>query len=293
MLNITTESTEQERLIHEIRRGVSHALAEDLGYLPIAQGDITASLIPSSQQATATVITREDCVVCGTAWVDEVFAQLSDQVVINWLVSDSDAVIANTVLCEISGPAAILLTGERTALNFLQTLSGTATTTARYVALLAGSKTRLLDTRKTLPGMRLAQKYAVACGGGKNHRMGLYDAFLIKENHIAAAGGIGKAVATARQNFPGKPVEVEVEDLTELEQALSAGADIIMLDNFPLADINRAVAINQGRAKLEVSGNVTAEALRALAATNVDYISSGALTKHVQAIDLSMRLRAR
>lgn len=293
MLNITTESTEQERLIHEIRRGVSHALAEDLGYLPIAQGDITASLIPSSQQATATVITREDCVVCGTAWVDEVFAQLSDQVVINWLVSDSDAVIANTVLCEISGPAAILLTGERTALNFLQTLSGTATTTARYVALLAGSKTRLLDTRKTLPGMRLAQKYAVACGGGKNHRMGLYDAFLIKENHIAAAGGIGKAVATARQNFPGKPVEVEVEDLTELEQALSAGADIIMLDNFPLADINRAVAINQGRAKLEVSGNVTAEALRTLAATNVDYISSGALTKHVQAIDLSMRLRAR
>lgn len=293
MLNITTETTEQERLVHEIRRGVSHALAEDLGYLPIAQGDITASLIPASQQATATVITREDCVVCGTAWVNEVFAQLSTEVVINWLVSDGDAITANTVLCEISGPAAILLTGERTALNFLQTLSGTATTTARYVALLAGSNTRLLDTRKTLPGMRLAQKYAVACGGGKNHRMGLYDAFLIKENHIAAAGGISKAVATARQNFPGKPVEVEVEDLTELEQALNAGADIIMLDNFPLADISSAVALNQGRAKLEVSGNVTAESLRALAATNVDYISSGALTKHIQAIDLSMRLRAR
>jgi len=293
MLNITTETTEQERLVHEIRRGVSHALAEDLGYLPIAQGDITASLIPASQQATATVITREDCVVCGTAWVNEVFAQLSTEVVINWLVSDGDTITANTVLCEISGPAAILLTGERTALNFLQTLSGTATTTARYVALLAGSNTRLLDTRKTLPGMRLAQKYAVACGGGKNHRMGLYDAFLIKENHIAAAGGIGKAVATARQNFPGKPVEVEVEDLTELEQALNAGADIIMLDNFPLADISSAVALNQGRAKLEVSGNVTAESLRSLAATNVDYISSGALTKHIQAIDLSMRLRAR
>lgn len=293
MHNITIESTQQERLLHEIRRGVSQALAEDLGYLPVAQGDITASLIPASQQATATVITREDCVVCGTAWVDEVFAQLSDQVVINWLVHDGDKVTANTVLCEISGPAAILLTGERTALNFLQTLSGTATTTARYVALLAGSKTRLLDTRKTLPGLRLAQKYAVACGGGKNHRMGLYDAFLIKENHIAAAGGIASAVQTARQNFPGKPVEVEVEDLTELEQALSAGADIIMLDNFPLADINRAVSINQNRAKLEVSGNVTAESLRALAATNVDYISSGALTKNVQAIDLSMRLRAR
>ncbi len=279
--------------MQEIRRGVSHALAEDLGYLPIAQGDITASLIPAEQQATATIITREDCVVCGTDWVDEVFAQLSDQVVIQWFVKDAEAVKANTILCEISGPARILLTGERTALNFLQTLSGTATTTAQYVALLAGSNTRLLDTRKTLPGMRLAQKYAVSCGGGKNHRIGLYDAFLIKENHIAAAGGIASAVCVARQNFPGKPVEVEVEDLTELEQALVAGADIIMLDNFHIADIIQAVSLNQGKAKLEVSGNVTAESLRALAATNVDYISSGALTKHIQAIDLSMRLRVR
>ncbi len=279
--------------MQEIRRGVSHALAEDLGYLPIQQGDITASLIPPEQQATATVITREDCVVCGTAWVDEVFAQLSDQAVIQWFVQDGDKVTANTVLCEISGPARILLTGERTALNFLQTLSGTATTTARYVALLNGSKTRLLDTRKTLPGMRLAQKYAVSCGGGKNHRIGLYDAFLIKENHIAAAGSIANAVQTARQNFPGKTVEVEVEDLTELEQALAAGADIIMLDNFHIADIMQAVALNQGRAKLEVSGNVTADSLKALASTNVDYISSGALTKNVQAIDLSMRLRVR
>ncbi len=279
--------------MQEIRRGVSHALAEDLGYLPIQQGDITASLIPPEQQATATVITREDCVVCGTAWVDEVFAQLSDQAVIQWFVQDGDKVTANTVLCEISGPARILLTGERTALNFLQTLSGTATTTARYVALLNGSKTRLLDTRKTLPGMRLAQKYAVSCGGGKNHRIGLYDAFLIKENHIAAAGSIANAVQTARQNFPGKTVEVEVEDLTELEQALAAGADIIMLDNFHIADIMQAVALNQGKAKLEVSGNVTAESLKALASTNVDYISSGALTKNVQAIDLSMRLRVR
>ena len=279
--------------MQEIRRGVSHALAEDLGYLPIQQGDITASLIPPEQQATATVITREDCVVCGTAWVDEVFAQLSDHAVIHWFVQDGDKVTANTVLCEISGPARILLTGERTALNFLQTLSGTATTTARYVALLNGSKTRLLDTRKTLPGMRLAQKYAVSCGGGKNHRIGLYDAFLIKENHIAAAGSIADAVQTARQNFPGKTVEVEVEDLTELEQALAAGADIIMLDNFHIADIMQAVALNQGRAKLEVSGNVTADSLKALASTNVDYISSGALTKNVQAIDLSMRLRVR
>ncbi|WP_430458281.1 carboxylating nicotinate-nucleotide diphosphorylase [Rheinheimera sp.] len=279
--------------MQEIRRGVSHALAEDLGYLPIQQGDITASLIPAEQQATATVITREDCVVCGTAWVDEVFAQLSDQAVIQWFVQDGDKVTANTVLCEISGPARILLTGERTALNFLQTLSGTATTTARYVALLNGSKTRLLDTRKTLPGMRLAQKYAVSCGGGKNHRIGLYDAFLIKENHIAAAGSIANAVQTARQNFPGKTVEVEVEDLTELEQALAAGADIIMLDNFHIADIMQAVALNQGRAKLEVSGNVTADSLKALASTNVDYISSGALTKNVQSIDLSMRLRVR
>jgi len=279
--------------MQEIRRGVSHALAEDLGYLPIQQGDITASLIPASQQATATVITREKCVICGTMWVDEVFAQLCAETVIQWFVQDGDKVAANTVLCEITGPARILLTGERTALNFLQTLSGTATTTAKYVALLNGSKTRLLDTRKTLPGLRLAQKYAVSCGGGKNHRIGLYDAFLIKENHIAAAGSIACAVKAARENFPGKTVEVEVEDLTELEQALAAGADIIMLDNFHIADIMQAVAMNQGQAKLEVSGNVTAESLKALSATNVDYISSGALTKNIESIDLSMRLRVR
>ncbi len=283
--------SQQERLQQEIRRGVSHALAEDLGYLPLLQGDITASLIPEQQQAIATIITREDCVICGVDWVEEVFQQLSEQVVLQWHVKDGDEVKANTLLVEISGPARILLTGERTALNFLQTLSGTATTTARYVALLAGSKTRLLDTRKTLPGMRLAQKYAVSCGGGKNHRMGLYDAFLIKENHIAAAGGITAAVQAARHNFPGKPVEVEVEDLTELEQALNAQADIIMLDNFHIADIQQAVQLNQGRAKLEVSGNITSEALKALSSTGVDFISSGALTKNVQAIDLSMRLR--
>jgi len=286
------ELSQNERLAQEIRRGVSHALAEDLGYLPLQQGDITASLIPMSQQATATIITREDCVVCGVAWVDEVFQQLSEQVVIQWHVKDGDAVSSNTVLCEITGPARMLLTGERTALNFLQTLSGTATTTAQYVALLGDSKTKLLDTRKTLPGLRLAQKYAVSCGGGKNHRIGLYDAFLIKENHIAAAGSINAAVATARQNFPGKPVEVEVEDLTELQQALQAGADIIMLDNFYIADIQQAVVINKGQAKLEVSGNITSEALKSLSSTGVDYISSGALTKNVRAIDLSMRLHS-
>ena len=282
-----TYTTELQR---ETNRAVSAALAEDLGFLPLAHGDITASLIPASQQASASIITREDCIVCGTAFVDEVFKQLGGEVKVSWQVSDGQSVRANTQLCTLTGPARILLTGERSALNFLQLLSGTATTTAHYVKFLHGSNTRLLDTRKTLPGLRFAQKYAVATGGGKNHRIGLFDAFLIKENHIAAAGSIGNAVAAARQNFPGKPVEVETENLTELDQALSAGADIIMLDNFNLADIKKAVAITNGKAKLEVSGNITSERLTELAATGVDYISSGALTKHVQAIDLSMRL---
>lgn len=285
----TAHNTLQQQ---ELERAVAAALAEDLGFLPLAQGDITASLIPPQQQASATIITREDCVVCGTAFADEVFRQLGGEVQLNWQVKDGDKVSANTLLCTLSGPARILLTGERTALNFLQLLSATASVTAHYVQflVLAGSKTRLLDTRKTLPGLRFAQKYAVTVGGGKNHRIGLYDAFLIKENHIAAAGSIANAVASARQNFPGKPVEVETENLQELQQALTAGADIIMLDNFSLADINQAVALNNGQAKLEVSGNITSERLTELAATGVDYISSGALTKHVQAIDLSMRL---
>lgn len=279
-------------LQRDIELTVRQALAEDLGHLPLEQGDITASLIPASQQAKATIISREDCVFCGSAWLTEVFRQLSAEVQVQWFVQDGDKVTANSILCELTGPARILLTGERTALNFIQSLSGTATTTALYVSLLEGSSTRLLDTRKTLPGMRLAQKYAVACGGGKNHRLGLYDAFLIKENHIAAAGSIDNAVSIARQNFPGKPVEVEVEDLIEFEQALKAGADIIMLDNFHIADIQQAVSLNKGQAKLEVSGNITAEALRSLSSTGVDYISSGALTKNLQAIDLSMRLRS-
>lgn len=278
-------------LAAELQRAVAAALAEDLGMQSIGQGDITASLIPAEQVATATIITREDCVLCGTAFVDEVFKQLGDTVRIAWQVADGQHVAANSLLCTLSGPARTLLTGERSALNFLQLLSGTATTTAHYVSFLAGSSTRLLDTRKTLPGLRFAQKYAVSCGGGLNHRFGLFDAFLIKENHIAAAGSITAAVKQARLNFSGKPVEVEVEHLQELAEALAAQADIIMLDNFSLADIQQAVSINAGRAKLEVSGNITSERLTELASTGVDFISSGALTKHVQAIDLSMRLR--
>lgn len=278
-------------LQQEIKRNVSAALAEDLGFNDIEHGDITASLIPSSQQATATIITREDCTICGTAWVDEVFRQLGSQVTINWQIKDGDTVSANSLLCTLTGPARILLTGERCALNFLQLLSGTATLAAHYVSYLKGSHTRLLDTRKTLPGLRFAQKYAVHCGGGYNHRIGLFDAFLIKENHIAAAGSITQAVAQARHNFSGKAVEVEVETLDELQQALDATADIIMLDNFTLAEVQQAVTITQKRAKLEVSGNITSERLAELSATGVDYISSGALTKNVQAIDLSMRLK--
>tara|TARA_R110002126_G_scaffold98045_14_gene228111 strand:- start:5737 stop:6630 length:894 start_codon:yes stop_codon:yes gene_type:complete len=295
-MTASATTTHHPHLAGEITRSVQAALAEDLGFLALTAGDITASLIPSSQTASATVISREACVVCGTAWVNEVFNQLnqmsgSAQVTVDWQVNDGDHVAADSVLCTLSGPAPLLLTGERSALNFLQLLSGTATVTAQYVSLLAGTATRLLDTRKTLPGLRFAQKYAVQCGGGFNHRFGLFDAFLIKENHIAAAGSIAAAVTQARQNFPGKPVEVETENLSELQQALAANADIIMLDNFSLADIRQAVDINNGQAKLEVSGNITAARLTELAATGVDFISSGALTKHVQAIDLSMRLR--
>lgn len=280
-------------LADELRRAVTAALAEDLGQQNAELGDITASLIPATQQAVATIITREDCVLCGSGFVNEVFLQLGNQVSIQWHATDGDRLSANSLICTLQGPARALLTGERTALNFLQLLSGTATTTAHYVRYLEGTNTRLLDTRKTLPGLRFAQKYAVSCGGGLNHRFGLFDAFLIKENHIAAAGSIIQAVQQARQNFPGKPVEVEVENLDELKQALTAGADIIMLDNFSTPEIRQAVLLNQGRAKLEVSGNITSERLGELAATGVDFISSGALTKHVQAIDLSMRLQQR
>ncbi|MCG7541987.1 carboxylating nicotinate-nucleotide diphosphorylase [Pseudoalteromonas sp. CO348] len=268
---------------------VKQALDEDLNYQTPNEGDITAALIPETQQANAYVITREDCVFVGKALIEEVFQQVDPSVSVNVLVNDGDFVAANTRLFTASGSARAILTAERTALNFVQTLSGTATTTAKYVEILSGTQTKLLDTRKTIPGLRALQKYAVKCGGGKNHRIGLFDAYLIKENHIAACGSIAKAVATARNNHPDKPVEVEVENLGELQQALDAGSDIIMLDNFSVSEIQQAVEITQGKAKLEVSGNMTIEILTTYAQAGVDFISSGALTKHVQSIDLSMR----
>ena len=273
-----------------IKQQVLQALAEDLGGAPDASADVTANLIPASQQATATIITREDCTMCGVAWAQQAFSLVDESLQQSWHVADGDVVQANTTLVSLAGSARSLLTAERTALNFLQLLSGTATETAFYASFLADSETRILDTRKTLPGLRLAQKYAVACGGGKNHRIGLYDAFLIKENHIMACGGIAAAVATAKAQAPGKPVEVEVENLDELQQAIDAGADIVMLDNFSNEQIQRAVSINQKRCKLEVSGNITDERLASLSTLGVDYISSGALTKHVRAIDLSLRI---
>ena len=289
-------------LQQDIKNTVSWALSEDLGQDINQAGsenqwhnglDITAALIPEGNQAVATIITREDCILCGVEWLNEVFAQLDQctgqATTITWFANDGQLVKANSVLCELSGSARSLLTGERTALNFLQTLSGTATLTSTYVRELAGSNTKLLDTRKTLPGLRSAQKYAVTCGGGVNHRIGLFDAFLIKENHIAACGGIESAVTTAKNNHPDKKVEVEVENLAELAQALAAGADIIMLDNFTTDMIEQAVALNNGCSKLEVSGNMTLATLKEYAKAGVDYISSGALTKHVNAIDLSMR----
>nr|WP_272890087.1 carboxylating nicotinate-nucleotide diphosphorylase [Stutzerimonas stutzeri] len=261
-------------------------MAEDIG-----AGDITAQLIPVERLAHAKVITREEAVVCGTAWVDAVFRLLDPRVAVHWQVADGDRVAADRVLFQLEGPSRALLSGERAALNFLQTLSGVATQSRHYADLVEGTGVKLLDTRKTIPGLRLAQKYAVTCGGCHNHRIGLYDAFLIKENHIAACGGIAEAVAAAHRIAPGKPVEVEVESLDELEQALRAGADIVMLDELSLDDMRKAVAIAAGRAKLEASGGIDDESLRAVAETGVDYISIGALTKHVRAIDLSMRLQ--
>lgn len=279
----------------DVSRAVRAALLEDLGDAlttldqPDASADITAQLIPADRMASARVITREAGVFCGQPWVDEVFVQLGSDVKVEWKVQDGEVLSPNQELFRLHGPARLLLTGERNALNFVQTLSGVATLTARYVAELEGTDCRLLDTRKTIPGLRTAQKYAVTCGGGKNHRIGLYDAYLIKENHILACGGIAEAINEARHLNPGKPVEVEVESLAELEQALAANADIVMLDNFDVAMMREAVAINQGRAKLEVSGNVTLDTLAEFAATGVDFISVGALTKHVRALDLSMR----
>jgi len=267
---------------------VKAALAEDVG-----AGDVTAALVPQDQEVRGRVVTREEAVVCGMAWVNETFRCLDPAIQIIWHVQDCDAVKARTLLFEIEGPARGILTGERTALNFLQTLSGTATAARRYVEAMAGTHCTLLDTRKTLPGLRTAQKYAVRCGGAQNHRMGLFDMFLIKENHIAAAGSLAAAVGAARTRSAGLKIEVEVESLAELEQALSAEPDIIMLDDFSDAELVIAVTRNRERVrpvKLEASGGVTLENVRRIAQTGVDYISIGALTKHVHAIDLSLRL---
>jgi nicotinate-nucleotide pyrophosphorylase (carboxylating) len=274
-----------EALAEDIRTSAARLLAEDVG-----PGDITAQLIPDRQWATARVISREDAVLCGVAWVDELYRRLDARVTLAWQAADGDALSAGDTLLTLEGPARSLLTGERAALNLLQTLSGTATLARHYTARVAASGVRLLDTRKTLPGLRLAQKYAVTCGGGHNQRIGLYDAFLIKENHIAACGSIAAAVKEARRIAKDLPVEVEVESLEELDQALEAGADIVMLDNFSLDDLREAVSVNAGRATLEASGNVSETTLETIAATGVDCISIGALTKDVKAIDLSMRV---
>ena len=268
---------------------VTLALDEDLNYQTAQEGDITAQLIPQNEQASAKVITREDCIFCGKDIILEVFKQVDPTVNVTVLINDGDTVKANSTLFTASGSARSILTAERTALNFVQTLSGTATTTAHYVKELSGTTTQLLDTRKTIPGLRTLQKYAVKCGGGANHRIGLFDAFLIKENHIAACGTIDKAVTQAKLNHPNKPIEVEVESLNELDQAINAGADIIMLDNFSVEQIKQAVVLTNKRAKLEVSGNMTLQTLKTYSQAGVDFISSGALTKNLQSIDLSMR----
>ena len=259
-------------------------LAEDVG-----SGDLTASIIPESKQASALVVTRETMVLCGQAWFEEVFRQLDPSIVIEWQIQDGEDVSAGNVLCQLRGPARSLFTGERTALNLLQTLSATATVARVYANAIAGSGCKVLDTRKTLPGLRMAQKYAVKCGGCVNHRIGLFDAILIKENHIVAAGSISAAISQARA-ISNVMVEIEVESLDELQEALAAHPDRVMLDNFSIEQLKSAVAMNDGQVELEASGNVSLETIRDIAETGVDYISIGALTKNVQAIDLSMRI---
>lgn len=260
-------------------------LAEDIG-----AGDLTALIVPAETRATAVILTREDMLMCGQPWAEAVFARIAPETRIVWQVQEGDWVAAGTQVCELSGAARALLTGERTVLNILQSLSGTATSARRYAEAVAGTAVTVLDTRKTLPGLRKAQKYAVRCGGCHNHRMGLYDGILIKENHIAAAGSIHAAVQQAHALGADVPVEVEVENLDELQQALDAGADRVLLDNFSLELMRQAVALNAGRLSLEVSGNVSLDNIAGIAATGVDFISVGALTKNVKAIDLSMRI---
>ncbi len=278
-------------LKNDITDAVALALREDLGGVLDPSLDVTAQLIPADRVSRAAVITRESGVFCGKAWVDEIFHQLGDNVKVEWLVKDGDRVTPGQELFRLEGNARTMLTAERTALNFVQTLSGVATAVAEYVKEMEGTGCTLLDTRKTIPGLRTALKYAVVAGGGHNHRMGLFDAYLIKENHIAACGGIRQAVETARALNPGKMVEVEVENLDELRQALDVGADIIMLDNFDIPLMEEAVKINAGRARIEISGNVNLSTIGRYARIGVDYISVGSLTKNVRAMDLSMRFR--
>ena len=261
------------------------SLAEDIG-----SGDITAELIPENYLAKASIISHEDAIICGIPWVEAVYKCVDPDVKIYWKVKDGEIISAGQMLAELVGKARALVIGERAMLNWLQTLSGTATEVKRYVEKLKGTTTRLLDTRKTLPGLRYAQKYAVLCGGGSNHRMGLYDAYLIKENHIISCGSITKAIQKARNHHPDKPLEVEVENINELNEALNANAGIILLDNFDINAIRKAIVINQGQAELEISGNVNLKNIREIAETGVNFISVGALTKHVHAIDLSMRI---
>ena len=281
----------ENRLQQDIVRIVSDALKEDLGGKLDASLDITAQLIPAEQKSVATVITREDCVFCGTECVNEVFRQLGGNVEITWHAKEGDRVAPNGKLFTVSGPSREILTAERTCLNFVQTLSGVATEVSKYAAKLEGSQCRLLDTRKTIPGLRNLLKYAVTVGGGHNHRIGLFDAYLIKENHIMACGGIENAVAEARRLNPGKKVEVEVENLEELKTAMDVGADIVMLDNFELPMMYEAAKMNAGKLKLEISGNVNLDTIRTYADTGVDFISVGAITKNVRAVDLSMRFQ--
>jgi nicotinate-nucleotide pyrophosphorylase (carboxylating) len=272
----------------DLAQQVEAALREDLG-----GGDVTASLVPAAQRVRGSVISREEAVLCGRAWADETFRQLDSKVQLTWHSADGERVAAQQVIFSIAGPARPVLTGERTALNFLQLLSATATAARRFVDAVAGTGCQILDTRKTLPGLRTAQKYAVRCGGARNHRMGLYDQVLIKENHIAAAGSLTGAIEVARRNTAGVTVEVEVETLGELQEALNAHADIVLLDEFTLEDMRAAVALNRAQgavAKLEVSGSVSLDGVRAIAETGVDFVSVGAITKNVRAIDLSMRL---
>lgn len=277
-----------EQLGAAIQKNVADALAEDVG-----GGDLTASLVPETSNASASIFARENAVMAGRPWVDEVYAQLDPDIRIEWQQDDGDRIDENTVLCEIEGPARAVLTGERTALNFLQTLSATATATACYVAALKGTDTRVLDTRKTVPGLRLAQKYAVRCGGGVNHRIGLFDAILIKENHILSAGSISNAISAALESAADVMIEIEVESLDELREALEAGAKRLLLDNFSIDDLRAAVDINRETgaplAELEASGGLTLDQLRQVAETGVDYISVGAISKNIRAIDLSMR----